>query len=416
MKKNEQSSLKVNIVTIVTTLTLLLMLIVTGYSFYAAPNNLEQTSAQTDENTASAQKIMNSPVKNQAEIFPHSVMNSVNQNVGFKDTSTDKRNSVPKTTQSLKSPLNAAECIQASISVTERLLSFSTEMKLELNLLGDSYQGIGEYAELSLRKDAPKIKKHKNEQGEIEEEESYIEVRNPLEWNVFRLKVKMLPQNSKASDPSQEDNIYVVTSDQRALWRYSRIEGQERLEHLDIQELANHLSRLSDEEKRTLMQNGVVRSCGMSGLPFLGGMSGMLKSLLVNYDFQPKMIFGNLKNDLKEDYPAWKLTGKMKKDKLDEIKKQLLDYHAWKVTEAKLDFLPTDVEILMSIESMFPCQIKYYCTGLQGRQLLMKINFNNIKFNGIMENLEDFTYETPNKTYEQFGESYIRQLIPNIEL
>ena len=46
----------------------------------------------------------------------------------------------------------------------------------------------------------------------------------------------------------------------------------------------------------------------------------------------------------------------------------------------------------------------------------MNITFTNINFNSIKENLDDFSYETPNKTYEQFGEQYLRDLIPGIEL
>ena len=98
------------------------------------------------------------------------------------------------------------------------------------------------------------------------------------------------------------------------------------------------------------------------------------------------------------------------------MKKTLKGYNVNNANEENFDFLPTDIEMLVGMNSVFPCQIKYYCSRSNKHTLLMNITFTNINFNSIKENLDDFSYETPNKTYEQFGEQYLRDLIPGIEL
>ncbi len=325
-------------------------------------------------------------------------------------SSNSEQNNKDQTSKSSPPTGTAINCLKSAIDTIEQLPSFSTEIQLELHLFNEIYKGTGKYQELSHRTT------QKSALTPPSKENNVYDLKSPLKWNSFRLHVKMLPQNAKVNQSNDvNENRLDVVCDQNGVWNYTVIEGQTQLSYLNIEEMANNLFKLNTGETEKLQESGIDKPCVISGFPALGGLSGTLKNLLANYDFEPEIT--RIPFDGK-DYPAWKLVGTLKKNKMDAIKKR---YEATIATETEYfyEFLPVRVEVYIGCNTNFPCQIKYF--GLQNQtkeliSLLLEINFVLITLNDNSLRPEIFNYQTPQKTYKRKNKDYMHYLIPGIEL
>lgn len=299
----------------------------------------------------------------------------------------------------------ALACLRKSIDTIEKLPSVSAEIQLRLFLFDTLYNGIGKYEELSFRNERVARSSGGN---------TYIEKRSPLEWNSFRLHVKLLSTEAKALEPNSNENFLEVVCDRQALWTYTSIEGNSTLTQINIEDLANSLSKLSNQEKQKLFENGVEHPCGMSGLPELGGLSGLLKRISTFYRFEPEIIKEQFRGG---NYPVWHLVGEIKKEKLEIIRNRLLNINN-SLSASYLDFIPTHIDLYIGCNTNFPCQIKYSSITDEKKKIkksLMEMDFTRIILADSTLRPENFIYGTPRKNYDRINQEYLKTLIPDIE-
>ncbi|MDO5555049.1 MAG: hypothetical protein Q4G68_14945 [Planctomycetia bacterium] len=307
----------------------------------------------------------------------------------------------------------ALELIHSTIDRIEQLQSISTELEIDSYLFGETYKGVGKYEELLSRTEQrPSPSGQSNTAGARPARARRL---SPLEWSRFRLHVKMLPIDAKVRQEHEEESVLEVVCDLKALWTYRKIEGSESLTQLHIEDLANCLSRLTEEEKASLADNAVERPCGMSGLPGLGGVSGLLRRFLVFYDFLTPPEDMALDNGR---FPVWKISASLKKEHRQLMKNKLLADDPV-ARRTLLETVPTNLELFIGKERPFPYRIRYYSQWDEENltpQPICSISFNPYYENVASINPQNFIYGPPPLNYDRINDRYLLELVPGIEL
>lgn len=319
------------------------------------------------------------------------------------------------------------QIIRDAIAHLESFRSISAEIRLQINLFGDTWKGTGKYEELIARtrprkSSLPSHLEHEKSGDNKGEKLSYL---SPLEWTQFRLHVKILPSNAHVEQTGRRDNTLEIVCDRHALWTYTLIEGSEKLTQLNLEDLANSLNRLSEERKKELFDSGVERPCGTSGLPGLGGLAGLLKRLLVDYSFRlpPDDI-----QSQKGKSAAWVVTGVLKRKKFESYK----DFFLGNPSNNRFDLLetiPTHVVLYIGKQSPFPYRILYFNSmdrdKNESRYPSAKNNnptpIFSIDYGPVLENPsflqpKNFVYGPPALNFERINDVWLQSMIPGIKL
>lgn len=292
--------------------------------------------------------------------------------------------------------LDSSRLLAATIHRVSRLTSISAEMNLTLYLFGETYSGTGQYEELMtpLR---------------VRGEEDVLS-----ETSQFRLYVKMPPPDAAALAQGCKDNLLETVCDRNSLWTYTSIEGQQRLTEVNLNELAGFINQMTDADRQTLKTEGLALPCGMSGFPGLGGIAGMLSALVGWYDFapEPETVYFN-----DGTFPAWKISGTMKPEKLELLKKNLLGSQP-NENQPLLEHLPVHVEISIGKKKPFPYRIEYFfpmdsATAL--RQSVMTVHFTRV-FEDVSSVVPGHFVYLPKINSERITKQYLSKLVPGIEL
>ena len=319
------------------------------------------------------------------------------------------------------------QIIRGTISHLESFRSISAEISLQISLFGNIFKGTGKYEELishpMSRKSSPQSNMDFRNTDHPQGDRLYS--MSPLEWTQFRLHVKMLPTEGRRNQSDQRDNTLEIVCDRHALWTYTLIEGSERLTQLNLEDLANTLNQLPDDKKKEFFESGVECPCGTSGLPGLGGLAGLLKRLLVDYDFNLKPEEIRAKKGVSA---AWIVTGVLKRKKFDTYKEFYLGKESNNRFEL-LETIPTHVVLYIGKQSPFPYRILYFnsieCGKDDARYPSPKNNspapFFSIDYGPVLENPsflqpKNFVYGPPALNFEKINDAWLKSMIPSIEL
>jgi len=293
----------------------------------------------------------------------------------------------------------ADNALASSIVYLEQLRSLSANVSFEGNFFGEQYLGRGRYEESS--------------SDRFQSERS---ARRPLESTRFLLRATCLCSDVKDARDGREgsENALEIVCDSDAFswWRYSSIEGNKSLEHIDIEELENVIGALDSSESAALESSGVTRACGMNGMPGLGGLAGVLKRTSVSYQFDPTVE----KVELESGIEAFKISGTVKDNFWEGAKKRLgVDVF----DSYQLEYLPTNIEIFLSREQFFPLKIHYYSShetnGRKERRDFFTVEYSDVVRNDKTINDSKFRYIQPQINYERANDRYVEELLPGVQ-
>ncbi|MDO4586687.1 MAG: hypothetical protein Q4C95_05235 [Planctomycetia bacterium] len=331
---------------------------------------------------------------------------------------TNSPNTIPNNIESLQT-------LSQSIQYLEQVDSILAGIELHVSLFDHEFVGDGEYKELLDHQPVPFLPQSSNENRD--ENDSLTSSSQlyrtstpfPLQNSLFRLHIKMYRQKSKASQENSSDNILeiVCDKDHRTLWTYSSIEGTKNLTQINLEDLADALSRLNESERKELQNKQVQLPCLMSGLPGLGGISGMLKQLIYYYNFNASPVKTSIANG---KIPVWKISGELKSNFLNLYRKTILEGLSENdpISLGLTDNIPTHIEIYIGCETPFPYRLAYFSQMDEKRMVqkqLFLLEYTKIKINSSFVREDDFIYRPPYITHERINEQYLQQLIPQIE-
>lgn len=296
-------------------------------------------------------------------------------------------------------PRDAIQIIEGTINRIGRLGGVVAEIKLTSFIDGEKFSGDGKYEELNDR---------------ASDGDRRFDSRPGIGSTQFRLHLKIYPPSPKAREQGGEENILEVVRDRNSLWTFTSVEGEKHLTEINLDELSGYLSQLTKEELKTLGENGIELPCSLGSLPGLGGIAGTLRALLNWYDFNPvpEHVFFN-----EGKYPAWKLTGTMKQDRFETLKRRLGGEESgfWPEISANL---PVRVEVFIGKESPFPNRIRYSSRPTGSEEFPVPVLV--LEFDRVYEGRGDldptnFIY-APKINSERITGDYLKKLIPGIEL
>ena len=281
----------------------------------------------------------------------------------------------------------------ASIMRLEELNSLSTTLEFEADFFGKRYRGRGEYRELSAHR------------------ENASNSRKPLETN-FSLRAQLREKDAPTEREESPENSIEIVCDcaRRAWWRYEILDGAKSLQQINIEELANSLAQMDDQEAAArLATNGVDRACGVNGLPGLGGLPGMLKRLGAYYEFEPEVASVSSGRGLK----SFKISGKAAPFFWDAARAKL---ESDRVDDRFRENLPDHVEIYFGTDWPFPYKITYYTIleteKKKQRRDVFSIQFSDVKLNDPNVRAEEFEYIQPQVNFERVTKDYLQELAP----
>lgn len=268
---------------------------------------------------------------------------------------------------------------------------------------GEIVEGSGKYEELSRRE---------SDQGERDRSVCYRGT------TLFRLHVAIPRPNIGETTAHREDNILDIVCDRNSLWTYTSIEGEKKLTEIKLNEMANILSQAlaSDEEREKLFANEMTLPCSLAGFPGLGGITGLLRRLLVWYDFDAPAQAVSMKGK-NGTIRAWKLTGRMKRDRYERTVNDLLGNPPGE-RESLLDYIPSGIEIYIGQRDPFPYRIHYFALDGHSQKIraeIMTLDFTDIYEDHFSVSPENFVYAPGGIASTDVTRAYLEKLIPGIE-
>ena len=291
--------------------------------------------------------------------------------------------------------------IDKAIKNLEALHSLSADFEYESYFFGEKRRGSGRYEELSIKRGrgASSIP--------------------PLESNRFLVRATLDPDESaeergkksenaaSESDAERGDLFEIVCdADRRTWWRFVSLNGSRSLLQLSIEELENSLVQLDEAETRALNANGVTHSCGMSGMPGLGGIAGVLKRLGANYDFQPEPEIVTTNRGAR----FLKLHGEAKEVFWRRVR---FNVGMSELSDPIKENIPASVEIYCNEDWAFPHKIVYYSAedSKRSKTQLFSVTYSNVTRNDADVTASRFQYVQPQINSDRYDSDYLEELV-----
>lgn len=196
----------------------------------------------------------------------------------------------------------------------EGAISISAKVRQQIRLFGHEYNATGEYDELKT-----------------------AELRGKRDVR-FRLVVQIQPPGGTKEVNSGNGLIIVCDSARNYLYRFTTIEGQDRLEMIDTKRVAEAIEKQG--------RNDISMEVGsMFGL---GGLAGMLRELRNRYDFNTAPVKTQIP-EKNNDMVVWKIRGRLKPEIVASLtgdgtgKKRQIPKHT-----------PTTIDIYIGMNDHFP--------------------------------------------------------------
>ena len=167
----------------------------------------------------------------------------------------------------------------------------------------------------------------------------------------FRLEVKVQTTQDTRDVKSPNTLTIVCENTYNYIYRYLSLEGEKRLERIEIKRVVDAIEKLGRDDIPT----------EVGSLFGVGGLAGMLREMKNRYDFNTAPV----KTQIQEKNSAtivWKIRGRLKPEivaKLTEDvagKKHVIPQHT-----------PTAIDIYVGIEDRFPYRFDYFWTPDGGK-------------------------------------------------
>ena len=300
----------------------------------------------------------------------------------------------------------AERLVDDAIDYLEELPSFSAELNFEADFFGKRYLGRGRYEELTILRNL-----------------ADSSLRAPLERSRFLLSAALTSEDDSEQSDSNALDI-VCDCDNRAWWRNDSTSDVSPLSQINIEDLKDSLTHLGEDENLRLVENGVKRSCGMNGMPGLGGIAGTLKRVASYYRFEPEyQEVVSARQNADDTLPTdsfLKVTGVVRSRFWDRVNANL-EYKEDTVPNYIMEYLPTAVELYFRMVDAgsgrrrpFPCKIVYYAGDRSGkeeaRRFLFSVEYSSIVRNDPTISPDDFIYVQPQITFDRLNSEYVREL------
>ena len=292
--------------------------------------------------------------------------------------------------------------LERTIDRIERLKSVTAKIDMRVHVGKVAVDGSGKYEELFLPSNDSQQRSRAFCYGGT---------------SLFRLHLE-LPRNVTATAEPEEDNVLDIICDKNTLWTFTSIEGNQRLTELKLGEMAAILAQAveSDEAREELLKNRLSLPSPLAGFPRLGGITGVLRSLLTCYDFSEEVETVSLKGK-SSSIRAWRLSGRLKPEIYERSVKSLLEYNAGE-RKKYLDQFPCIVEVYISQQYEFPYRIAYFSapeTNPKKKTRLVSVDLTDVYENHFSVVPENFIYSPGGLNSTDVTHSYIEKLIPGFE-
>lgn len=247
--------------------------------------------------------------------------------------------------QSSNSLHSSSAMLRETIERLVLLQSLKTTIRMDVYMDGEEYATQGKYVE-----------------------EGFAASTNELPHSRFRLDLNF-PLSSSGSF-SEGLNKMTVLCDGNYVWHYTSIEETNQFHMIRIEQV---LAAIKKSKKKPYYSS-------VGGIAGLGGLGGMLQSINENYVLttEPEDFLLRGKASLK----VWKLVGSMN----SELRKELESQLGRKEEETSFSsHLPTDIELYLGQDDLFPYRIHYYNVPdpkrPQRRTLVTQLVFCDVIFN-----------------------------------
>ncbi len=298
--------------------------------------------------------------------------------------------------------------IRSTAAGLRQFSPFSADLSIKIHLFDEDYTGTGHYEELIL---SPK--------NQSERDEFFIPSR-------FRLHIEMPLTGADALKQESRDNLLEIVCDENSLWTYTLIEDEQNLSQINLNEMGEYISQMTEKEKEELKNNGMLLPAAVGNFPAVGGLSGSLLSLLTWYQFEekPEVVYFN-----RGKTPVWKLSGKMKPNKRSKTRQKAIflndDQHSEKEIEEReqrygeiLNAFPDAIEVYIGQNARFPFRIVYLTIPHPGKgdraKPVMTVNITKVLVNQKSITTSNFIY-APRINSERRTKSYLKSLAPSFK-
>ena len=162
----------------------------------------------------------------------------------------------------------------------------------------------------------------------------------------FRLDIKVQTSNDNGDTKSQNSLTVVCDNTYNYIYRFLSIEGETRLERIEIKRVVEAIEKLGCNDMPT----------EVGSLYAMGGLAGMLREMRNRYDFNTAPIMTNIP-EKNSTVGAWKIRGRLKPEIVATLtgegsgKKQTIPIHT-----------PTTIDISIGVDDRFPYRIDYFWT------------------------------------------------------
>ena len=229
------------------------------------------------------------------------------------------------------------------LSSVEGAISISAEVRQQIRMFGQEYEAKGTYNELK---------------------PTDLRGKGPVR---FRLDMLVLPPGD-AKEVSSGNSITIVCDNTyNYVYRYFSIEGENRLERIEIKRLIEAIEKQG--------RNDIPTEVG--SIFGLGGLAGMLHEMKNRYDFNAAPI----KTEIHEKNSAmavWKIRGRLKPNIVVSLTPDVAGkkLHIPKHT-------PTTIDISIGIDDRFPYRFDYFWTP-DGSESTNESNFASLLFHNLV--------------------------------
>ncbi|MGL6194583.1 MAG: hypothetical protein ACRC2T_07135 [Thermoguttaceae bacterium] len=274
---------------------------------------------------------------------------------------------------------NAKAIITQAINNVNELNTIDAEIRLKVNYLGSEFTGNGVYLD------------KKSEEASVLKDSSRL----------FQLVLRIQPTSVVSpSDDSGSSTLKVVCNG-RDIWKYTSIEGEKRLQRIELSKLKNMLAKSKSPNLAS----------ELGQMSVLGGIVGTLCQLEKIYDFDNGTVESGELGSGDKAFPVWKVSVPISEKKLNQLTKQQNNNSKNKKGSA----IPSSLVVYLGQEDFFPYRLEYFqgpLAEIHDIEPMIRQDFVQVALNkgDISESL--FEFRTPDHTAipDDMTQSYFDKL------
>lgn len=309
-------------------------------------------------------------------------------------------------------------------------VSVDAVLRLNIELFGEKFSGMGRYRELCMPRD---VRSHNELHLAYYQNNSLYYSANGREESIqsekinldrsrtsFRFEInKFLPTNSLV--PGMEAGSFVLVCDRapekEVYWRFFSNEGKRSLKKIRIDEFEDKLQEYEHS----------FTNRDFSSMPTLGGLIGIMRQVDEFYDFSLEPAISETIRQENVSFEAWRIRGKLREEKAEQMLQQLGISAKSDPTLSLPIQIPNEVEIILGKDNKFPYHFVYIKNNEKKREIMAELillevnsfnifdisqNFGNNNDTRVNIDVDAFSYIPGGDIFpdENFAEDYIKSL------